>query len=304
MKKRRYFPGEVIHIYQREVHCHNLFYSLEDRLVFLTVFYHCARKWNIKVLGICLMIDHLHGLLIADSRKAISSFVNSYSSIYAKLFNASCGLKGQLFAKSYGSALKIGPKKVRTAIAYLFNNPVEKNMCLRAEDYRWNLLAYGCSEQPFSNPVYKKTKKLSYAMKEVLSYHERDMYLTYSSIRRIMRKLDDIEREQLVDYIINLYNPVDYEALLKYYESFESMVIAINSNTGSEYDIREEYNPYSDNIYDQMSALVKQKINMEAKELLSLTVDEKMKISSLIKQNLNVTNRQLCKFLHLMCEGV
>ena len=218
MKKRRYFPGEVLHIYQREVHCHNLFYSLEDRLVFLTVFYHCARKWNIKVLGICLMIDHLHGLLIADSRKAISSFVNSYSSIYAKLFNASCGLKGQLFAKSYGSALKIGPKKVRTAIAYLFNNPVEKNMCLRAEDYRWNLLGYGRSEHPFSNPVYKKTRRLSYAMKEVLSYHERDMYLTYSSIRRIMRKLNDIEREYLVDYIITLYNPVDYNALLEYYE--------------------------------------------------------------------------------------
>lgn len=302
MKKRRYFPGEVIHVYQRAVRGHNLFYSLEDRLVFLTVFYHCSRKWNIKVLGICLMIDHLHDLLISDSRKAISSFVNSYSSIYAKLFNASCGLKGQLFAKSYGSALKIGSKKARTAISYLFNNPVEKNMCLRAEDYRWNLLAYGRSEHPFSNPVTKKTKKLSYAMKEVLSYHVRDMYLTYSSIKRIMRKLDDIEREQLVDYILTLYNPVDYEALLKYYESYDSMVIAINSNTGSEYDIREEYNPYSDNIYDQMSALVKQKINMEAKELLSLTIDEKMKIASLIKQRLNVTNRQLCKFLHLISE--
>jgi len=302
MKKRRYFPGEVIHVYQRAVRGNNLFYSLEDRLVFLTVFYHCSRKWNIKVLGICLMIDHLHDLLISDSRKAISSFVNSYSSIYAKLFNASCGLKGQLFAKSYGSALKIGSKKARTAISYLFNNPVEKNMCLRAEDYRWNLLAYGRSEHPFSNPVTKKTKKLSYAMKEVLSYHVRDMYLTYSSIKRIMRKLDDIEREQLVDYILTLYNPVDYEALLKYYESYDSMVIAINSNTGSEYDIREEYNPYSDNIYDQMSDLVKQKINMEAKELLSLTIDEKMKIASLIKQRLNVTNRQLCKFLHLISE--
>ena len=115
-----------------------------------------------------------------------------------------------------------------------------------------------------------------------------------------MRKLNDIEREHLVDYIITLYNPVDYEALLKYYESYDSMVIAINSNTGSEYDIREEYNPYSDNIYDQMSALVKQKINMDAKELLSLTVDEKIKIASIVKRNLNVTNRQICKFLHLI----
>lgn len=115
-----------------------------------------------------------------------------------------------------------------------------------------------------------------------------------------MRKLNDIEREQLVDYIITLYNPVDYDALLEYYESFESMVIAINSNTGSEYDIREEYNPYSDDIYDHMSALVKQKINMEAKELLSLTVDEKIKIAYIVKRNLNVTNRQLCKFLHLI----
>ncbi|MBQ6687942.1 MAG: transposase [Bacteroidales bacterium] len=300
MKKRKYFPGEVIHVYQRAVNGHNLFYSLEDRLVFLTAFYHFSRKWNVKVLGLCLMIDHLHVLLISDSRKTISSFVNAYSSIYAKLFNASCGLKGQLFAKSFGSAPKVGAKKTRTAISYLFNNPVEKNMCLKAEDYRWNLLAYGRSEHPFSSPIHKKTKNLSYAMREVRSYHERDQYLTYNVLRRILKKLDDTEVERLSDYIISLYNPIDYDALFKYYESYGSMLIAINSNVGSEYDIREEYNPYSDNIYEQMSALVKKKMNVVGKNLLSLSIDEKIKVAAFIKQHLNVTNRQLCKYLHLI----
>lgn len=304
MKKRKYFPGEVIHLYQRAVHGHNLFYSLEDRLVFLTAFYHFSRKWNVKVLGLCLMTDHLHVLLISDSRSKVSSFVNAYSSMYAKLFNASCGLKGQLFAKSYGSAPKVGAKKTRTAIAYLFNNPVEKNMCLKAEDYRWNLLAYGRSEHPFSNPIHKKSKNLSYAMKEARSCHQRDRYLTYNFLRRIMKKLSDVETEQLVDYVICLYNPIDYGKLLRYYDSYGSMVLAVNSNVGSEYDIHEEYNPYSDNIYDQMSLLVKQKLNVVAKNLLSLTIDEKLKVAAFIKRYLNVTNRQLCKYLHLISDNV
>lgn len=306
MKKRRrkFFPDEAVHVYQRAVHGHNLFYSLEDRLVFVTVFYHFSRKWNIKVLGLCMMVDHVHGLFISGSRKTMSSFVNSYSSMYAKLFNASCGRKGQLFAKSFGSAPKVGAKKTRTTIAYLFNNPVEKHMCFRAEEYRWNFLAYGRSSHPFSEPVHKKSKNLAYAMKEVQSFHERDMYLTYNVLRRLMKKLTDREVEQLTDYIMSLYNPVDYDVLLEYFESYESMVIAVNSNTGSEYDIHEEFNPYSDNIYEQMSALVKQKMNLEAKDLLARTVEEKIEAAKLIKMHMNVTNRQLCKFLHLICEDL
>lgn len=298
-RTRKCLPGDIVHVYQRAVHGYNLFYTVEDRIVFLTMLYHFSRKWNVKILGVCLMVDHVHILLIPESKSAMSSFVNSYSSMYAKIFNASCGCSGQLFAKSFGSAPKFGDKKIRTAIAYLFNNPVEKTMCTRAEDYRWNLLAYAKLRHPFSAPVCKKSKWLSYAMKEVAKYFENEIYLTYSTLRRIMQRLSTIEVEQLIDYILSLYNPIDYDTLTSYYGTYETMLIAINSNTGSEYDIKEEYNSYSDIVYYNVIDFMSRSMKLDAKKVLAYTHEEKTKVANAIKLRVNITNRQLCKLLHM-----
>ena len=298
-RRRKCLPGDIIHVYQRAIHGYNLFYTLEDRIVFITMLYHFARKWRVKILGVCLMVDHIHILLIPESKEVMSSFVNSYSSMYAKMFNASCGRTGQLFAKSFGSAQKIGDKKIRTVIAYLFNNPVEKKMCLRAEEYRWNLLAFGASSHPFSDPVHNKSKRLSYAMKEVRNYFENDCYLTYNMLKRIMLRMSASEKEQLTDYIISLNNPTDYTELSRYYGTYENMLIAINSNTGSEYDLHEEYNSYSDAVYSRICEFMMRCLKIDAKGALAFTEEEKVMVAKSLKARLNVTTRQLCKLLHL-----
>ena len=61
---------------------------------------------------------------------------------YVKEFNARTGRSGALFDPRYGSAMKKDGKKIRSAIAYLFNNAVEKHLCKKAEDYKWNFLSY------------------------------------------------------------------------------------------------------------------------------------------------------------------
>lgn len=45
------------------------------------------------------------------------------------------------------------------------------------------------------------------------------------------------ELQQYTDYAIRMYNPVDYYAVIRYYGSYDKMLTAINSNTGSEYDV-------------------------------------------------------------------
>ena len=66
------------------------------------------------------------------------------------------------------------------------------------------------------------------------------------------------EREQLLDYIISLYLPIDRDALLGYYKSYEDMVISINSNTGSEYDVKETFDPESHQDFAQMLEITQQ----------------------------------------------
>ena len=121
---------------------YNIFYDLEDYLVFYTVFASVSRKYDLKVAGLCLMIDHLHCLVQSDTETEVSRFVSHYTSVFVKLYNEEVGRKGELFEKSFGRAWKRGSKKVRTAIAYLLNNPVEKSVCRRVEEYRWNFISY------------------------------------------------------------------------------------------------------------------------------------------------------------------
>ncbi|MBQ8500191.1 MAG: transposase [Bacteroidales bacterium] len=304
-KRRRFYKDAATHVYQRAVNGFNIFYTMEDRLVFCTVFSHFAKKCGIDVLALCLMVDHIHVLVQAESREKLSSFVLLYTSLYARLFNASRHREGQLFVKSFGSAPKSGDKKIRTTISYIFNNPVEKDICPRAEDYRWNFLAYASSPSPFS--VSRKTENMSRplrrAIAEVRKFYGMDMYLGYNVLRRIFHKLAADDRERLADYVISLYNPIRYDVVTAYYGSYEDMLTAVNSNTGSEYDLKEEYNPYSDSIYQDMSDYLQFELKIDPWLIPSMTVDEKIRVAGLLKSRLPLTNRQLCKYLHMVPAG-
>ena len=105
-RRRRFVDGECNHIYQRTVNGFNIFYDLEDYLVFYMILSTSARKFNVRILKICLMVDHIHILLEAESCKEMADFVRYYSSVFVREFNDSIGREGQLMYKSFGSAPK------------------------------------------------------------------------------------------------------------------------------------------------------------------------------------------------------
>ena len=298
---RKFYRGEVTHIYQRAINGFNIFYGLEDWLVFYTIFSVFVRRFNVTALALCLMIDHFHALLICESKATLSKFIASVTSLYSRLFNATVSRKGRLFDKSFGSAPKVGDKQVRTAIPYVFNNATEKNICSDPEDYMWNFLAYMESDHPFSEKIRSKemSKKMSSVLKEVDRSRSEERWLNYAQLSRMYKGLSLKERKQLTDYIIKTYLPFDDQQLLSYYKSLEMMKIAIKSNTGSEYSIREEYNPHSDRLYHEIFRYVQEKISLPPKSLLMLPLDEKINIVNRIAAYTHVPNRQIAKFLHI-----
>ena len=78
------------------------------------------------------------------------------------------------------------------------------------------------------------------SMDAVVLFHGRNEFLDYPVVRRLFEGLVPEEREQLLDFIIYLYLPIDKESLLGFYKSYDAMVLAINSNTGKEYDMNEK----------------------------------------------------------------
>ena len=151
---RVFKAGALHHIYQRTVGGYLIFYSVRDFIVFFTLFCTLARKHNIQVLGLCLMPDHIHVLICAPSRSEMSAFVREYTSRFSKKRNEQYSRKGQFFEHRFGSAPKSSIKKAKTAISYVYNNPVEKSLSGKAEDYQWNFLKYAHSDHPYSKKLY------------------------------------------------------------------------------------------------------------------------------------------------------
>ena len=258
------------------------------------------------VLGLCLMYDHFHSLIIADRVEAMSAFMDHCTSWFAKLFNESVGRKGRLFRKNYGSAPKWGAKKVRSAVAYHFNNPVEKLLCFRAEDYRWSFLPYYKDRNPFSKrtPSRNAALALRCAKKEVKWKYSLREPLNYQELRRFRISLTASEWEELVDWIIVTYNPIDYNTLLSYYDSYDDMIIAINSNTGGEFDLKEEFNAFSDLAYGEMLEYFRQfMLDVDIRRLITWPDERKWSMFHELKNRTSATDKQLSKFLHLFCGG-
>ena len=106
--------------------------------------------------------------------------------------------------------------------------------------------------------------------------------------------LDPSEWEEVVDYIIVKYSSFDYEALLDYYDSYENMLIAVNSNTGGEYDIREEFNAFSDLAYGEMLDYCRYSMtDAKVRELIMWPIEKKLNLFNQLKINTSATDRQI-----------
>lgn len=299
---RKFINDEVNHTYQRTRSGFNIFYEVEDYLVYYTIFSTMAVRYGMIVYGLCLMIDHVHSLTSALSRSSFSQFMSNVTIQFVKEFNMAHGRDGAFFEESFGSAPKAGMKLLRTAIAYLFNNPVERFLCRRAQDYRWNFLAYANSDNPFSEPISLKTasRRMRRALKEVDGTHARNRHLTYAQLRRMFASLDKKEKNQLIDYIIVRYNIIRYDLLTtQCYDGYENMVLAINSNAGSEYEIKEHKWSRSDVEYRELYQYVHAHGFKDAGDVIVLDIDSKLSMMQDMMKETNASRQQICKFLHL-----
>lgn len=324
MKRRRFLPNVPIHIYQRSLNGTVIFYSLEDCLVYYTVFCTCAKRSGITVLGLCEMYDHIHQLLEAPDLRSLSDFermvnIEFFREFFADLRQVSACAPGKqstikvqntldlpscghLFQSPFGSAPKVGDKAVRTCIAYLNNNPVERHIHSEAIKWRWNFLAYAFSDHPYSERIVKRKAayRLCRCIREVEGCHSRGEWLRHSQLRRMFSGLTSEERNQLIDFIVVTYNVIEYDRLSSYFGSREKMLLAINSNTGSEYDIKEERHRNPDTAYGQMiNYVIRNEYVRSVKAVLLLSIESKNRLKPLLVRDTLADEWQTMKFLGL-----
>ena len=277
-----------------------LFYSVTDHLAYFTSYCVLARKHGIKVLGLCQMPDHLHDSVIVHDKKQLGAFKRDQNSWFAKEQNEYCGIEGPLFRHPFGSSMKTDEKKIRSNLIYVGNNPVERHLVGKAEDYRWNYIAYANSDNPFSRKlsIKKCSPALKAAVKEVQYQHSMDMPLTHQMLNRLFAKLEDVEIQQLIDYSISHYNVIDYEAALDYFGgSYKRFIMALHSTTGSEHDIREKFTGRSDVYYAQMSNLLLGKYDLN--DIHQFLRMDKKELYNYLLGKTAASARQVVKYLRM-----
>ena len=273
-----YQRGAVGHIYQRARSGFVVFYSVKDSLVFFTIFSLTATKYKIRVLGLCLMYNHIHVLIEAENHEIVARFVQEFSSKFSKAYNARHTLKGRLFT-TFGLSNKRGDKQIRTSLAYLYNNPVEDRICKRAEEWNWSFLAYADSDHPYSEKLVLREASVGMrkAARTVMTLHAHQRPLTYEVLDNLFKPLNINEKMQLIDFIVLEYSVIDFKKAISYYGSYRNMLTAFSSNTGSEYDIREPHDPYSGAAYRNMSRhLAADKRFSGIDDVLQLPADERI----------------------------
>ncbi len=279
-----------------------MFYDDMDRLVYFTLFSVKAKKYKVQTLAFALMYDHTHSLVrIADPAR-MGDFVRDYTSCFAIEFNRDSGRRGPLFQCAYGNAPKIGSKKIRTAVSYVNNNSVEKLLFERAEQDRWNLMAYLADSHPFSEPIVLKqsSRRLRRSLQRVKALARSNAWLSYRLLRQLFDELSEKETQQLIDFIITEYYPLDKEEIMMLYHDYPTLLTAVNSNTGSEYDLKEDFDAGSHVIYRNLLKVCdRSSFAGNPKKLVTLPPSQKKQIAGILQQRTGAEYYQLKKFLDL-----
>ena len=263
-----------------------IFFDDLDRIFYLMSFATTTRKMGIQTLSLSIMFDHIHSINVFNDREEMAAFVRNHLSFFALGYNQDAGRKGSLLEKAYGNAPKWTLKKARSAIIYVGNNHVEKGICKYAEENRWSFIAYLESDHPFSPAIDRKKASAHFrrCLKSIDAFRKQNTVIPYHILRKYFQPLSPLEKEQLTDYLISQYNPIDKKAVLSYFgDSFETFLLALHSTTGSDYDIKEDFNVPTHQPFINLLNLCKRssfKNNMKRIQ----TAPEKEKIAHLLKE--------------------
>jgi putative transposase len=143
-KPRAVADGIPHHVTQRGSNKLTIFYGLPDREVYLDQLFKHAQRYGVRVLGYCLMTNHVHLLVVPerpDSLARVFGRTHSDYARYANLLRQGCGHLWQ--ARFYSCPVEEGD--AWAVLGYVERNPVRAGMVSEASLYRWSSAAAHCA---------------------------------------------------------------------------------------------------------------------------------------------------------------
>ena len=138
-------PGIPHHITQRGNDRLVVFFTDDDRLIYLNILREQARKYGLSVEGYCLMTNHIHLVAVPESEESLALAVGRTHYLYTQPINASNQRSGHLWQNRFFSCA-LDELHMYLGLRYVELNPVRAKMAAEAWDYRWSSAAAHCGE--------------------------------------------------------------------------------------------------------------------------------------------------------------
>lgn len=133
------FDNAVYHITARGNRKEKIFYSDDDRRVFLQKMDQTFLKYSFLCYAYCLMDNHYH-LFIKTSLGNISQGMHYLNASYANYFTAKYKINGPLFQGRYKSLLVDEDNYALTLSTYIHLNPIRAGLANNLNEYTWSSL--------------------------------------------------------------------------------------------------------------------------------------------------------------------
>lgn len=129
------------HVTQRGNRRQDVFYSDDDRRMYLSLLRDYAERYSLEILAYCLMTNHIHLIVIPHCLDSIANTLRILHIRHCQMINARFGWSGHLWQGRYFSTALDDPH-LYAAARYVERNPVRAGIVKRAEDYLWSSAAF------------------------------------------------------------------------------------------------------------------------------------------------------------------
>jgi putative transposase len=130
-------PEVAYHVTQRGVDRADVFFSQADRETYLHLIQDQREDAGVRVLGWCLMTNHVHWLVVPERDDSLSVLFRRVHGRYAQYLNARRRRSGHLWQNRF-FACAVAPEKEEIALRYVEWNPVRAGMVESPRGYRWS----------------------------------------------------------------------------------------------------------------------------------------------------------------------
>lgn len=135
--ERKKSESGIYHVMLRGINRQILFEDDEDKQKFIETIKQYKKKSGYKILGYCLMDNHVH-LLIQEGKEALEVAMKRIGVSYVYWYNLKYKRSGHLFQDRYKSEPVEDDGYLLMVLRYIHQNPLKAEMVSQAGDYSWS----------------------------------------------------------------------------------------------------------------------------------------------------------------------